>query len=162
MFLFYAGNMLSSSNLLQSAFEALYPQPVTEEQKQEAAYKEFEKLCRGSDESDQGRRENPDKLVSIHELGETHYKIDKTNPYFIAAQIINIKHPTEGKGVKELSTDNTSRLKSALGKRDAPGGSRVSGNSKELVKYNRMVVFRYYVTVISTAINNIACPLHLQ
>jgi hypothetical protein len=158
MFFFHAGNMLSSSNLLQSAFEALYGGQVTLELKQEAAYEEFERLCRGSPGSDVQSLENPAKLVSIHELGETHYRIDKTNPYFIAAQILNIKHPAEGKQ-KELSTDNATRLKSGLGKRDAPGGSRVPGSSKELVKYNRMVVFRYCLKIISIAVTCVGCPL---
>ncbi len=150
---------MSSSNLLQSAFQALFDGPVTPQQRQEAAYQEFERLCEGTPASNVRSAENPARLVSIYELGERHHRIERTNPYFIAAQILNVKHPAEGKEQKELSTEKANRLKSGLGKRDAPGGSRVSGSSKEIIKYNRMVVFRYYLTIISIAGNYVDCPL---
>jgi hypothetical protein len=64
-------------------------------------------------------------------------------PYYVAAQIVSIKHPAEGKASKEILTENVARLKMFWEKPVNSGGSQVPGGLKQIVKYNWMVVFRY-------------------
>jgi hypothetical protein len=131
--------MLSSSNYLQSAFECLGVHATVAEREAEV-YSTFEELCQGF----QGVREQvPAVLLAVHELGDSYYSIDKERPYYLVAQVLNIKCAAEGKTSKEISTENVTRLKTFLSKRVRPGGKMVPGGSKEVFKYNRMVVFRY-------------------
>jgi hypothetical protein len=118
--------------------------------REDTAYKTFVDLCNGSKH---GRGGNPAMLLSINELGDKLYAINRTKPYYIAAQIANIQHLAEGKGTKELSTEKAAQHKTSSGKQNMPGGSRAPGNSKEVIEYNWMVVFRYYVTVLETSMN---------
>jgi hypothetical protein len=134
-----AGGMLSSSNYLQSAFESLDLTATDAERKTEV-YRTFDRLCKGNQD---GRGRAPAAHISINDLGDRYYSINKATPYYLTAQIVDIKHPEDGKASKEISTDNVARLKLFLSKRVNPGGRRVAGGSKEVLKYNRMVVFRY-------------------
>jgi hypothetical protein len=136
--------MLSSSNYLQSAFECLGANATVAEREAEV-YGTFEELCDGF----QGiRGQAPARLLAVRDLGDSYYSIDKERPYYLVAQIVNIKCPAEGKTAKEICTENVTRLKTFLSKRVRPGGKIVPGGSKEVLKYNRMVVFRYSFTTM--------------
>jgi hypothetical protein len=78
--------MLSMANLLQSAFKSRFKHSCC--QNGGRSVEDLCGLCNGSKHA-WGR--NPAMLLSIYELGDKHYKINKSKPYYIAAQIANIQ-----------------------------------------------------------------------